>query len=76
MAHGTVVPRPGIEPRSPSLQADSLPCEPPERPNLDNIAHQLYFNFLKKSEKQTNKKPHETLLGKVLIENLFISGYQ
>ena len=25
-------PNPGIEPRSPTLQADSLPAEPPEKP--------------------------------------------
>ena len=27
------LPNPGIEPRSPTLQADSLPAEPPEKPN-------------------------------------------
>ena len=26
------LPNPGIEPRSPALQADSLPSEPPEKP--------------------------------------------
>ena len=26
------LPNPGIEPRSPRLQADSLPSEPPEKP--------------------------------------------
>ena len=26
------VPEPGIEPRSPALQADALPSEPPEKP--------------------------------------------
>ena len=26
------LPHPGIEPRSPALQADSLPSEPPEKP--------------------------------------------
>ena len=28
-----VLPNPGIEPRSPTLQADSLPSEPPEKPH-------------------------------------------
>ena len=27
------LPNPGIEPRSPTLQADSLPAEPPGKPN-------------------------------------------
>jgi len=26
------LPNPGIEPESPALQADSLPCEPPGKP--------------------------------------------
>ena len=35
------LPNPGIEPRSPELQADSLPSEPPEKPsNFD-----LYSRF-------------------------------
>ena len=29
------LPNPGIEPRSPALQADSLPAEPPGKP-IDN----------------------------------------
>ena len=28
------LPDPGIEPESPALQADSLPSEPPEKPNM------------------------------------------
>ena len=31
------LPNPGIEPRSPALQADALPSESPEKPNLDGI---------------------------------------
>ena len=41
---------PGIEPRSPALQADSLPAEPPEKPKwiLDiKIEHLTTFGFLK-----------------------------
>ena len=33
-------PNPGIEPRSPTLQADSLPVEPPEKPR-DNSSVQF-----------------------------------
>ena len=29
------LPDPGIEPRSPALQVDSLPSEPPEKPQLE-----------------------------------------
>ena len=28
------LPKPGIEPRSPALQADALPSEPPGKPDL------------------------------------------
>ena len=31
------LPRPGIEPRSLALQADSLPSEPPGKPSLPNL---------------------------------------
>ena len=31
------LPNPGIEPRFPSLQADSLPAEPQRKPNLDSV---------------------------------------
>ena len=30
------LPNPGTEPRSPALQADSLPFEPPGKPNWEN----------------------------------------
>ena len=32
-------PDPGIEPRSPTLQADSLPSEPPGKPKQGQLAH-------------------------------------
>ena len=32
-------PNPGIEPRSPTLQADSLPTEPQGKPNIGEIHH-------------------------------------
>ena len=31
------IPNPGINPRSPALQADSLPSEPPEKPKVGKI---------------------------------------
>ena len=33
------LPNPGIEPRSPTLQADSLPAEPPEKPVTHYTVH-------------------------------------
>ena len=41
------LPNPGIEPRSPTLQADSLPAEPQEKPNSKTNSITLasgYFN--------------------------------
>ena len=37
------LPDPGVEPRSPAMKADSLPCEPPEKPLK---AAQRVFNSL------------------------------
>ena len=31
------LPNPGIEPRSPTLQADSLPAEPPGKPKIIGV---------------------------------------
>ena len=36
------LPNPGIKPRSPALQGDYLPCEPPGKPFI----YKLYFNWL------------------------------
>ena len=45
-----VLPNPGIEPRSPALQADSLPAEPPGKPitkkTQSNYCIQLGTNSL------------------------------
>ena len=40
------LPNPGIEPRSPALQADSLPAEPPAKPYIgtENLKLGMYFN--------------------------------
>ena len=40
------LPDPGIEPRSPSLQADSLPAEPPEKPKLSGKSEKKKKNLL------------------------------
>ena len=42
------LPNPGIEPRSPELRADSLPAEPPGKPNLTLISR-LAQNFTGRS---------------------------
>ena len=31
------LPKPGIEPRSPALQVDTLPAEPPGKPNIYTV---------------------------------------
>ena len=33
------LPNPGIKPESPALQTDSLPSEPPGKPNTNKLAH-------------------------------------
>ena len=35
------LPNPGIEPRSPALQADALPSEPPGKPNVHEFEQTL-----------------------------------
>ena len=48
------LPNPGIEPRSPALQVDSLPSEPPEKPEcLTPIKMQFYSE--PQSEQQQRK---------------------
>ena len=37
------LPNPGIETRSPALQADSLPSEPPGKPYLALKCHEIYL---------------------------------
>jgi len=39
------LPNPGIKPRFPALQADSLPSEPPEQPYYLQIVTVLLFHF-------------------------------
>ena len=46
-------PNPEIEPRSPTLQADALPSEPPEKPNIPKtkVICKLYLNLKKRDLK-------------------------
>ena len=37
---------PGIEPRSPALQADSLPAEPPEKPKNTGVGSSSLLHWL------------------------------
>ena len=39
------LPNPGIKPRFPALQADSLPSEPPDQPYYLQIVTVLLFHF-------------------------------
>ena len=39
------LPTPGIEPRSPTLQADSLPPEPPRKPPKNSLICKLYISI-------------------------------
>ena len=40
------LPNPGIEPRSPTLQADALTSEPPGKPNIEGTCAFLNYGFL------------------------------
>ena len=49
------LPNPGIEPRSPTLQADSLLSEPPGRPYRCPNIYEESYNTLVKEIKELNK---------------------
>ena len=38
---------PGIEPRSPALQADPIPSEPPGKPHSDHVKTRFHLNSIK-----------------------------
>ena len=40
------LPNPGIEPRSPALQADSLPAEPPGKPNVHLMMYSVDAEYI------------------------------
>ena len=57
------LPNPGIEPRSPALQADALPSEPPEKP-IYKVFHKIWLgsvplSFHSPGEERGGKKAHE-----------------
>ena len=54
------LPNPGIEPGSPALQADSLPSEPPGKPNHSHIHHFLIEHKVSNRALSSGKaKTHE-----------------
>ena len=58
-----VLPKSGIEPRSPAWQADSLPFEPPGRPLLNTY----YWKFTEGATKTHKKTLSLTSRGSVAI---------
>ena len=42
------LPNPGIEPRSPALQVDSLPAKPQGKPGEENFNYTVFYNYLHK----------------------------
>ena len=69
------LPNPGIEPRSPTLQADSLPSEPPVKPvKLDKDFLKSYFNVLKnlkrKHEQNEDRNESESVSHSVMSDTL------
>ena len=46
------LPSPGIEPRSPALQADYLPAEPPGKPNYSELPLTFAITTLQKLERE------------------------
>ena len=46
------LPNPGIEPRSPALQADSLPAEPQGKPNYSELPLNFAITTLQKLEQE------------------------
>ena len=53
------LPNPGVEPRSPALQADALPSEPPGKPHI-NIY--IYINIFKNYHFDIGLRPQTTYL--------------
>ena len=47
------LPNPGIEPRSPALQADSLPAEPPEKPCGAHILNHYWVKYMEEIKDST-----------------------
>ena len=49
---------PGIEPRSPTLQADSLPAEPPEKPRNTGVGSLSLFQQIFLTQKSNQGLLH------------------
>ena len=47
------LPNPGVEPRSPALQADSLPAEPPEKPCGAHILNHYWVKYMEEIKDST-----------------------
>ena len=66
------LPNPGIEPRSPTLQADSLPSEPPRvKSTVITLIIQLYFYSFMKDLIPLSKKSCFTENRLSLLESSF-----
>ena len=64
------LPNPGIEPRSPSLQADSLPSEPPGKP-WQGLCFSIWPSFLELKSSLSYLPSEQFLIIKFLIPVLF-----
>ena len=73
---GLPFPSPGIEPRSPALQADSLPSEPPGKSPENHKYGGLNVYLLKNSTFKWNQSISKFTLLKVWLQFQFIHGEQ
>ena len=68
------LPNPGIEPRSPTLQADALPSEPPRKPTARKMS--VYQNITRDSSKLSFPKASAgqvvCVLGSELVREIII----
>ena len=61
------LPNPGIELRSPTLQVDSLPSEPPGKPKLSGRPKQLMVCLTQKHRIKIHQSEHRHLLHHFLV---------
>ena len=52
------LPNPGIEPRSPALQADSLPAEPPGKPKNTGVGSLSFLQGIYLTQEPNWDLPH------------------
>ena len=62
------LPNPGIKPRSPKLQSDALPSEPPRKPQLASKAKHIVLAFMNGHMEFT---PKESLVSYSIEKNYF-----